>query len=84
MWDVQDDALQALDEETRQAQQRVDDLLTLKPIGSITGHDKPSRTVGFNPRTLMIATGAGELAFWLPEKVDGATSTGASAVPISI
>lgn len=64
IWDVQGDQALNMDDETLALQQRKDRYPTLRPIGKVEGldgHDRPSRAVGFNPRTTMMATGAGEL-----------------------
>ncbi|GAA5869258.1 hypothetical protein JCM8547_005179 [Rhodosporidiobolus lusitaniae] len=46
---------------------------TLFPMRSTEGHlGGPSRAVQFNPRTAMVASAGGELAFWLPDPAEGA------------
>ncbi|GAA5837696.1 hypothetical protein JCM11251_002298 [Rhodosporidiobolus azoricus] len=53
---------------------------TLYPIRSTEGHvNGPSRAVAFNPRSAMLASAGGELAFWLPDLSDGTTAAKAPA-----
>ncbi|GAA5884269.1 hypothetical protein JCM6882_002203 [Rhodosporidiobolus microsporus] len=48
---------------------------TLHPIRSTEGHiNGPSRAVAFNPRSAMLASAGGELAFWLPDLSDGSAA----------
>jgi COMPASS component SWD2 len=41
---------------------------TIQPITTLEGHDGPVRSVRFNPKSAMLASGGRELAFWLPER----------------
>ncbi|CAD6891916.1 unnamed protein product [Tilletia controversa] len=45
----------------------VDNGRNLDPVAVLHGHQGPSRCVGFNPRSAMLASAGRKLAFWLPD-----------------
>ncbi|KAL7417300.1 WD40-repeat-containing domain protein [Mrakia frigida] len=77
-WDLTD--LPEVVQDVPEGSQPAFNLKDTLPIAEHAGHQGPTRAVASNPKNAMLATGAGELAFWLPEK-EGAGGGGVGAFP---